>query len=155
METNAGLTFRLLCERRGQRNGQSLYYEPGMQWEGWAQALDVMQGRGINRQIRRAYGFLASHYRPGDRIFLFGYSRGAYAVRSLAGVIDRVGLLRHDQATERKVQLAYRHYQMRPGQPCGPRLCPRAIAMPRRRSRWSASGIRSRRLACACRCCGC
>jgi uncharacterized protein (DUF2235 family) len=71
----------------------------------------------MNRQIRRAYGFLASHYRPGDRIYLFGYSRGAYAVRSLAGVIDRVGLIRADQATERNVTLAYRHYQTAPDAP--------------------------------------
>ncbi len=79
--------------------------------------MDVAQGRGINRQIRRAYGYLASHYRPGDRIFLFGYSRGAYAVRSLAGVIDRVGLLTREHATERHVQLAYRHYERDPDRP--------------------------------------
>ena len=92
-ETNAGLTFRLLREG-GRIQRMSLYYEPGIQWTSWTQARDVIQGRGMNRQIRRAYGFLASRYRPGDRIFLFGYSRGAYAVRSLAGVIDRVGLIR-------------------------------------------------------------
>jgi uncharacterized protein (DUF2235 family) len=112
-ETNAGLAFRLLGERvEGQR--RRLYYEPGLQWEGWRNIASVAQGRGINRQIRRAYGWLASHYRPGDRIFLLGYSRGAFAVRSLAGVIDRVGLLRHDAATERNVTLAYRHYMAGP-----------------------------------------
>ena len=115
-ETNAGLTFRLLREG-GRRNGLSLYYEPGIQWTSWAQAQDVFQGRGLNSQIRRAYGFLASRYRPGDRIFLFGYSRGAYAVRSLAGVIDRVGLLRAENATERNVTLAYRHYRTAPDSP--------------------------------------
>jgi uncharacterized protein (DUF2235 family) len=96
---------------------RTVYYEPGIQWMGWRYIHDIAQGKGINRQIRRAYGFLASHYREGDRIFLFGYSRGAYAVRSLAGVIDRVGLLRHDQATERNVTLAYRHYQTNPDTP--------------------------------------
>jgi uncharacterized protein (DUF2235 family) len=115
-ETNAGLTFRLLREG-GRRARLSLYYEPGIQWTSWTQAQDVIQGRGMNLQIRRAYGFLASHYRPGDRIYLFGYSRGAYAVRSLAGVIDRVGLIRADQATERNVTLAYRHYQTAPDAP--------------------------------------
>jgi len=40
-----------------------------------------------------------------------GYSRGAYAVRSLAGVIDLIGLLRPELATERNVRIAYRHYQ--------------------------------------------
>lgn len=117
METNAGLAFRLLCERQGLAQRRSIYYEPGLQWEGLARAMDVAQGRGINRQIRRAYGYLASRYREGDRIFLFGYSRGAFAVRSLAGVIDRVGLLHHEHATERAVQLAYRHYQINPDSP--------------------------------------
>ena len=41
-----------------------------------------------------------SRYKAGDRIFLLGYSRGAYAVRSLAGLIDSVGLLRDEHATE-------------------------------------------------------
>ncbi|MEH7827485.1 DUF2235 domain-containing protein [Gemmobacter denitrificans] len=113
MDSNAGRAF-LVMKESVPGNRRSLYYEPGLQWEGWRNTLDVMQGRGINRQIRRAYGHLASHYRPGDRIFLFGYSRGAYAVRSLAGVIDRVGLLRHDAATERNVTLAYRHYARDP-----------------------------------------
>lgn len=113
-ETNAGMTFHLLSGE-GAGPGRRVYYEPGLQWEGWKRWVDVAVGRGINRQIRRAYGWLASHYRPGDRIFLFGYSRGAYAVRSLAGVIDRVGLLQQDFATERNVTLAYRHYQTDPG----------------------------------------
>jgi uncharacterized protein (DUF2235 family) len=115
-ETNAGLTFRLL-EEQGRSVHRTLYYEPGIQWEGWRHVTDVMQGRGINRQIRRAYGYLASHYQPGDRIFLIGYSRGAYAVRSLGGVIDRIGLLKREHATERAVVLAYRHYQTDPDRP--------------------------------------
>ncbi len=110
-ETNAGLTYKLLAER-GRVADLSLYYEAGIQWEEWRRAPDVIMGRGINRQIRRAYGFLASRYRPGDRIFLFGFSRGAYAVRSLAGVIDRVGLLRAEHATVRGIREVYRHYEM-------------------------------------------
>lgn len=113
-ETNAGLTYKLLREERGHL---SLYYEAGLQWEDWKTTRDVMLGRGINRQIRRAYGYLASHYRPGDRIFLMGYSRGAYAVRSLAGAIDRVGLLKAEHATERNIRQLYRLYQ---GDPSGP-----------------------------------
>ncbi len=111
-ETNAGLTWRLLQDTG---NDVSTYYEAGVQWADWRSTPDVVVGRGINRQIRRAYGYLASRYRPGDRIFLFGYSRGAYAVRSLAGLIDQVGLLRSEHATERQIQLAYRHYQTAPG----------------------------------------
>lgn len=109
-ETNAGQLYKLLQEV-GTGADLTLYYEPGIQWLDWGGTLDVMQGRGINRQIKRAYGVLASRYRDGDQIILAGYSRGAYAVRSLAGVIDQVGLVSHDNATERNVQLAYRHYR--------------------------------------------
>ena len=108
-ETNAGIVYKLLSELSGPE--VSVYYEAGVQWRSWKNTHEVLMGRGINRQIRRAYGYLASRYRPGDRIYLFGYSRGAYAVRSLAGVLDRVGLLRTECATERNVQLAYRHYE--------------------------------------------
>jgi uncharacterized protein (DUF2235 family) len=115
-ETNIGQIFKLLFHS-GQRARLRLYYEPGVQWQGWRHGWEVVQGRGIDAQIIRAYGWLASHYRPGDRIFLMGYSRGAYAVRSLAGVIDRVGLLRQDQATERAVALTWRHYRTNPDSP--------------------------------------
>ncbi|WP_297771111.1 DUF2235 domain-containing protein [uncultured Roseovarius sp.] len=111
-ETNAGLTYKLLREMAG--SDLSLYYEAGIQWRDWRATGDIILGRGINRHIRRAYGYLASRYRPGDRIFLMGYSRGAYAVRSLAGVIDRIGLLRAEAATERNVRLAFRHYRCAP-----------------------------------------
>lgn len=109
-ETNVGLSYKLMREMG---SALSIYYEPGLQWQDWRSTRDVIMGRGINRQIRRAYGYLASRYRPGDRVFFFGYSRGAYAVRSLAGVIDRVGLLRPEEATERNIREVYRHYEGR------------------------------------------
>ena len=109
-ETNAGITYRLARETGRQ---VSIYYEPGLQWDSWRGLRDVMVGRGINRQIKRAYGYLASRYREGDTIYLMGYSRGAYAVRSLAGIIDRVGLLARAHATERNITQAYRLYEQR------------------------------------------
>ncbi len=117
-DTNIGRMYQLL--RAAPRTGRlSLYYEAGVQWHAWRDTANVAMGRGINRQIRRAYGWLASHYRPGDRIFLLGYSRGAFAVRSLAGIIDRVGLLKADHATERNVMLAYRYYSRVSTSPAG------------------------------------
>lgn len=110
-ESNAGILFRL-CREMGAK--VSVYYEAGVQWDGLGGTLDVIMGRGINRQIRRAYGYLASRYKPGDRVFLFGYSRGAYAVRSLAGVINELGLLRPEHATERNILTLYRHYENDP-----------------------------------------
>jgi uncharacterized protein (DUF2235 family) len=125
-ETNAGLIYRLLRDLPAAER-PSLFYEEGIQWSDWRAGLDVARGIGINRQIMRAYGFLASRYRPGDRIYLFGYSRGAFAVRSLAGVIDRIGLLRARCATERMVRQIYRHYRIDPhgahARACAKRLC--------------------------------
>lgn len=112
-ETNAGLLFDLLNEA-GVGANFTLHYQQGIQWEGYRKIGKVIAGRGLNTQIERAYGALASRYRPGDRIFLFGFSRGAYAVRSLAGAIDLVGLLSTEHAIERNVRDAYRHYRTDP-----------------------------------------
>jgi len=112
-ETSIGLTYRLLA-RQG---AHCLYYEPGIEWRGWRNLPEVMAGVGINHQIRRAYQFLAERYRPGDRIFLLGYSRGAYAVRALAGLIDRIGLLRPEHASDDLVLRAYGHYRDDPIHP--------------------------------------
>jgi hypothetical protein len=43
-------------------------------------------GAGIDKNIRDAYRFLVHNYAPGDEIHLFGFSRGAYTVRSVAGL---------------------------------------------------------------------
>jgi uncharacterized protein (DUF2235 family) len=109
-ETNAGLLLRLL-EEAGRRPQQHFDYDPGVQGHGFGRWFNAATGIGINRSICRGYAFLASRYRPGDRVYLFGYSRGAYAVRSLAGMIGAVGLLRHDQATERNIRQAFRLYE--------------------------------------------
>jgi uncharacterized protein (DUF2235 family) len=111
-EGNAGQLYNLLTQNGARRRHIlcNVYYEPGQQWEGWRNGIHIIEGRGINPQILRAYGWLACHYVPGDRIFLFGYSRGAYAARALAGMIGRVGLLRRREATQSAVNLAFRHY---------------------------------------------
>ena len=54
--------------------------------------LGGLFGVGVGAAICKAYGWLAKHYRPGDRIFLFGFSRGAFTARSLAGFIGGRGL---------------------------------------------------------------
>lgn len=114
-ETNAGLTYKLLTTQGAP--DQVVFYEQGPQWCDLHTIGDVITGRGINGQIRRAYHALARRYRPGDRIFLFGYSRGAYAVRSLVGLIDKIGLLRADLASRSKVVQAFRFYQCDPEGP--------------------------------------
>ncbi|KAF8748687.1 alternative mRNA splicing, via spliceosome [Rhizoctonia solani] len=49
--------------------------------------------RNFDQVIIGAYRWLSDHYQPGDQIFLFGFSRGAYQVRTLAGMIHTVGLI--------------------------------------------------------------
>ena len=74
---------------------QITYYDDGVGTSGirWWRLLAGATGWGVSRQIKEAYEFLAMNYEEGDRIFLFGFSRGAFAVRSLAGMICRCGLL--------------------------------------------------------------
>ncbi|MCS2158975.1 DUF2235 domain-containing protein [Scandinavium sp. H11S7] len=50
-------------------------------------------GAGIIERIVRGYTFISRNYQPGDRIYLVGFSRGAYTVRALAGMIGKCGLL--------------------------------------------------------------
>jgi uncharacterized protein (DUF2235 family) len=109
-ETNTGLLYRLL-EELGPRRAQTVGYHPGVQGEGVGRWLSIAAGAGINLAIVEGYATLASRYRPGDRIMLFGFSRGAYAVRSLAGFIGRVGLVRREDATERNIARAFRLYE--------------------------------------------
>ena len=56
--------------------------------------LDGITGEGIDENIRSAYMFIVQNYVPGDQIFVFGFSRGAFTARSLCGFISSVGLLK-------------------------------------------------------------
>lgn len=109
-ETNAGILYKLLTEN-GQQAHQSVGYDRGVQADGLMKWIKIAAGTGINESILKGYATLASRYRPGDSIMLFGYSRGAYAVRSLAGFIGRIGMLRADEATERRIARAFRYYE--------------------------------------------
>lgn len=50
-------------------------------------------GKGLQRRITAAYAFLSQYYQPGDDIYVFGFSRGAHAARSLSGLIAHCGLI--------------------------------------------------------------
>ena len=115
-ESNAGLLAKLLREVGPSVN---VYYRPGLQWHSWRSLGNILFGGGLDLQIRDSYGALATRYRQGDKIFLFGYSRGAFAVRSLSGLMDTVGLLRAKHATPRNIEQAWRVYKS-PPTPDGP-----------------------------------
>jgi len=109
-ETNAGILYKLLSEE-GPSADQTIGYHRGVQATGFTKWIKVAAGIGVNESILEAYSTLASRYQPGDKIMLFGYSRGAYAVRSLAGFISRIGMLRQEEATQRRVLKAFRYYE--------------------------------------------
>jgi Uncharacterized alpha/beta hydrolase domain (DUF2235) len=66
-------------------------------------------GWGLDKNIQDAYRFLSSNYSPNDQIYLFGFSRGAYTVRSLVGLIRAVGML--PRSGIRQIPEAYKAYQ--------------------------------------------
>jgi uncharacterized protein (DUF2235 family) len=103
--TNVLKLYRL-CDRT---DTQLTFYDPGVGTAGLASGwnplsdnlrlfLGLASGWGIDANILRAYDFLCRHYRDTDRIFLFGFSRGAYTARAVAGMIQMVGLLAPEQA---------------------------------------------------------
>ena len=68
--------------------------------------LGAAFGYGLSDDIRDAYVFLMQRYEPGDRVFMFGFSRGAYTVRAVAAMLHLYGLIR--PGNERLVPYAIR-----------------------------------------------
>ncbi len=56
-------------------------------------AIDKAIGTGLKDDVADGYRYLMKHYRPGDQIFLIGFSRGAYSARALAALVDNFGLV--------------------------------------------------------------
>ena len=54
-------------------------------------------GYGISENIKAAYSFIVSNFESGDEIFLFGFSRGAFTARSVAGLIRNIGVLKREK----------------------------------------------------------
>jgi uncharacterized protein (DUF2235 family) len=83
---------------------QRLYYDPGVGTlaepgvlgkfkQRWSKFKGLAFGAGITWKVQEAYAYLVQMWQPGDQIFLFGFSRGAYTVRILAGLLHALGLL--------------------------------------------------------------
>lgn len=92
---------------------QVVFYQKGLGEQGglWDKLTGGAFGMGISAHIRELYLFLAQNYHPGDSIYLFGFSRGAYTVRSVGGLIRNCGILR-PQHTDR-IGEAYALYRDR------------------------------------------
>jgi len=93
---------------------QIVFYDEGIGTDSH-KLLGGVTGLGIDRNIEDAYRFLSLNYIAGDEIYLFGFSRGAYTVRSLAGMIYCAGLLSRPHVT--RAHEAYELYRNRDVKP--------------------------------------
>lgn len=105
--------------RKGDKAQQLVYYQSGIGTyvapktvsavtSKALQVLDMMFAWHLDAHIMDGYEFLMQNYQSGDRICIFGFSRGAYTARCLAGMLHKVGLLTADN--KQQVPFAYKMY---------------------------------------------
>ncbi len=87
---------------------QRVYYDTGVGTEWHDSASGGAFGRGLSKNVREAYAFLLENYRPGDEIYCFGFSRGAFTARSLCGFMQMAGRL----ASSDEIDEAYFFYRI-------------------------------------------
>ena len=95
-----------------QESRQIIYYDEGVGSDGWYdKKLGGVHGVGLSKNIREAYKFISQHYKENDRLYVFGFSRGAYTARSLAGLLFRCGLGQADDQLDTVIQKLYTAYR--------------------------------------------
>ncbi|KAF8257840.1 hypothetical protein EI94DRAFT_1774333 [Lactarius quietus] len=92
--------------------GIGTYFQPGVvsplfQWG--AQIMDEAIAWYLYQHVQDGYQFLMQNYNVGDKVLLFGFSRGAYTARALAGMLHKVGLLSKDNTEQ--IPFAYKMYK--------------------------------------------
>ncbi|HJV35190.1 DUF2235 domain-containing protein [Geomonas sp.] len=111
-DTNVAKIAELIAPTDSQGNHQVTFYHQGV---GSGNLEDKIAGGafgvGLSKNIMEAYRFLASNHIPGDEIWLFGFSRGAYTARSIVGLIRNCGLLKKEHLD--KIPMAYELYRNR------------------------------------------
>lgn len=96
---------------------QIVFYDWGV---GTGDILDKIEGgamgEGLDKNIQDAYRFIVHNYEKNDELFLFGFSRGAYTIRSLGGLIRNCGILKRTNAN--LIPRAYSMYRSKAGPDC-------------------------------------
>src|SRR5664279_4548815 len=97
---------------------QVAYYDNGVGTSSFKlfAILGGVFGFGLMRNVVDIYSFCCRNYTPGDRIYGFGFSRGAFTIRVVAGLIARVGLVRYtgdEHELAEQAHAAYREYRRR------------------------------------------
>jgi uncharacterized protein (DUF2235 family) len=88
---------------------QRTYYHPGVGTNRFERIRGGVFGLGLSGNVRDAYRFLVQNFNPGDEIFFFGFSRGAFTARSTAGFVRNSGILRREHAD--RLDEAWRLYR--------------------------------------------
>ena len=112
--TNVALTARSIAPRDAKGRAQIVYYSAGVGASlGGLSIWQGMTGADLDDHLLDAYLFLNLNYEPGDEVYLFGFSRGAYTVRSLAGLLRKCGVLRRAHVDKARAALElYRHREV-------------------------------------------
>jgi uncharacterized protein (DUF2235 family) len=90
-------------------NPQIAHYIAGVGTRRDEKFLGGLFGLGVSANIKDAYAFIVSNYQDGDEIYIFGFSRGAYTARSIAGLIHNFGVLRRHNLP--LASTVYDHYK--------------------------------------------
>lgn len=108
-ETNVRNLWEILDKR--DEASQVVYYDEGVGSHWYDRIRGGVSGRGLAKNIREAYHEICENYNQGDKVFIFGFSRGAYTARSLAGMIYSCGLIEKDNITDNSIQNAFDVYK--------------------------------------------
>jgi len=92
-KTNVWLLSRQIADSDGTIK-QECFYQAGVGTKWYDGLRGGALGYGLSKHVLEAYEWILANYEDGDQIFIFGFSRGAFTARSLAGLIARCGLLR-------------------------------------------------------------
>ena len=104
--TNVYKLFNMVEDRTCR---QIAFYDRGL-GTGWRKVTGNGAGMGISRNIQECYQFIFENYEAGDRIYLFGFSRGAATIRSLSGFIHLFGIL--PESRQELIGKAYEIYRI-------------------------------------------
>ncbi len=112
--TNVLKVSRAVLPRSAAGIDQVVYYHKGVGTNGGIDKLTGGAfGNGMSQNVRELYRFLVYNFEPGDEIYFFGFSRGAFTVRTLAGFMHKVGLLqKEDEYYTREIYELYQSSTM-------------------------------------------
>jgi uncharacterized protein (DUF2235 family) len=109
--TNVVITAEIILPYGSNGIVQAIFYDEGVGTRKFEKIVGGLFGSGMVENLGDAYRFLIFNYTPGDEIFIFGFSRGAFTARSFAGLLATCGILRRRDAA--KVTEAIQLYQRR------------------------------------------